>query len=411
MSKKYVANKFEIIGGTSSDVLLADGTLGSAPSGLELITDEGANTSYRLTNVPASDRDAFSGAVGYNVDVSLNDDRTVNTFTYGAEGNFGFVSGGNNYISGDYNTALGGGNQILGDSATSLSAGSTVMGFTNIINNYSYVSITSGFRNTVGVPANNGATGLVYFSSVLGAYNSMPQGRGSSMIGMGLLGSSSYTTIVGAGNVDLTTVPATDASSSFLNSSNPAFIVGVGTVDTTVGGGGVNNPTITRGNGFVVMRSGDVDFPKLTGTLIDAASATSAVTKGWVESKVPSDPILSVKVSLTAAQLKSLDTTEIEAIPNPGVGKFIKIHSAIWSFVWGTTPFDAVTLRLSQTCDNYATCPFDLNRTSDMLREGTYLPNTNLCPNSNVTVSGNFDSVLTGDSTVDVYISYQIITL
>ena len=409
MSKKYVANKFEIIGGTSSDVLLADGTLGSAPSGLELITDEGANTSYRLTNVPASDRDAFSGAVGYNVDVSSNDDRYTNAFTYGAEGDFGFVAGSNNYISGDNSTAFGGGNQIL---STSFNAASTVMGIYNVIDNYSYGTIVNGFRNIAGVPANNGSAGLVFHSTALGAYNSMPQGRGTAMIGMGLLGSSSYTTIVGAGNVDLTAIPATSASASFLNStSNPAFIVGIGTVDTTTGGGGVDTPTITRANGLSVMRTGDVDFPALTDTLINAASSTSAVTKGWVESKVPSDPILSVKVSLTAAQLKSLDTTEIEAIPNPGVGKFIKIHSAIWSFVWGTTPFDAVTLRLSQTCDNYATAPFTLDRTSDRLREGTYLTNTNLCPNSNVTVSGNFDSVLTGDSTVDIYISYQIITL
>ena len=121
--------------------------------------------------------------------------------------------------------------------------------------------------------------------------------------------------------------------------------------------------------------------------------------------------ILRTKVSLTAAQLKSLDTTEVVAIPNPGVGKFIKMHSTIWSFVWGTAPFDAVTLRLSQTCDNYVTAPFTLDRTSDMLRDGDFYSSTDFCPNSNVTVSANSDSVLTGDSTVDVYISYEIVTL
>ena len=257
-------------------------------TGLELITDEGANTSYRLTNVPASDRDAFSGSIGYNVDLSSNDDRYTNTWTYGAEGNFGFVAGSNNYISGENSTAFGGGNQII---ATSFNAASTVMGIYNVINNYSYGNIVNGFRNIVGVPTNNGASGLVYHSTALGAYNSMPQGRGTAMIGMGLLGSSSYTTIVGAGNVDLTAIPATNASSSFLNSaSNPAFIVGIGTIDTTVGGGGVDTPTITRANGFSVMRTGDVDLPALTDTLIDAAADTSAVTKGWVNNNLPTSP-------------------------------------------------------------------------------------------------------------------------
>jgi hypothetical protein len=409
MSKKYVANKFEITGGTSSDVLLADGTLGSAPSGLELITDEGANTSYRLTNVPASDRDAFSGLVGYNVDVSLNDDRYTNTFTYGAEGNFGFVAGCNNYISGEHNTALGSGNQIL---ETSYSEGLTVMGIRNTIDNYSYGTIVNGFLNTVGVPANDGANGLVFHSTALGAYNSMPQGRGTAMIGMGLLGSSSYTTIVGAGNVDLTAIPATDATSSFLNStSNPAFIVGIGTVDTTVGGGGISNPTITRANGLSVMRTGDVDFPSLTDTLIDAASDTSAVTKGWVESKVSSVSVTE-KHAFTAAQIKALNSAPIDLIPAAGAGTYIRLVMIDWKFNWGTTAFDGTRAQVKWGDNSLVlSAPFFFFETEDRFEGDASSSLLVRQENSKIYLTADADSVLTGDSTLDLYITYQIVTL
>mgnify|MGYP003624348615 CR=1 FL=1 len=630
------------------------------PSQLELFENEGDGNNWRVLGEKGPKLDfLYEG----NIDVSLVDPRTINTFLYGMLGRFGFMSGGNQQVGGEYSTAMGGGNQILGDLLTSFSAGSFVWGFTNIINEYNYVCKTGGFLNIMGEAGNNGSNGISFYSSINGAYNNMPSGRGSHMFGAGLLGSSAYTTIVGAANVDETLTRSRNVSNDG-GDLNPRFIVGIGDINTAGSG---FNPIITRRNGFVVMNSGDARFPNLTDILIEAASAQSAVTKGWVLGKIPDagsgleaitegntgwrligrdpnnfgdigdnavdfsnsdsasnlngstgqysatfglnnpnnmkstimggqnnldisslsvpgnfnlnvnnvisgasiqmgnslisnaifgerhiisepntnyffqctftsfvsggrnklygghgsahlgdmllsgapgltvvglanvdetvtvaqnqtngiagsnnprfivgcgtfssyDPlvagqassddsvlfrkngfvvwgtgdakfplltnpmidsanddsavtkgwvenkvtVLRTKVSLTSAQLQTIDSVEIEAIPNPGVGKFIKIHSAIWSFVWGTTPFDAVTLRLSQTCDNYATCPFTLSRTSDRLREGDYNTNTNLCPNSNLTVSGNFDSVLTGDSTVDVYISYEIITL
>ena len=142
-----------------------------------------------------------------------------------------------------------------------------------------------------------------------------------------------------------------------------------------------------------------------------------------VDSKDGQKPIVSITdperiqntvISLSAAQIKTLASAPVEAIANPGAGKFIRIVSALWNFTYGTTPFDSGNIpSLDQTCDSlYAICPFDIGITFDRFREGTYSLNQNFCPNTNLEIgmSGG-DSALTGDSTMKVYISYQIITV
>tara|TARA_R110000772_G_scaffold36098_4_gene86647 strand:+ start:6054 stop:7637 length:1584 start_codon:yes stop_codon:yes gene_type:complete len=144
-----------------------------------------------------------------------------------------------------------------------------------------------------------------------------------------------------------------------------------------------------------------------TGVTVDSSDSQRPIV-----SITDTERIQNTTVSLSAAQIKSIASANIEAVANPGAGKFIRILSAVWNYTYGTAPFDAITLRLDQTCDaGYATCPFSMDTGFSRNREGTYALNQDFCPNSNLYIDAGADSVATGDGTMKVYISYQIITV
>lgn len=129
--------------------------------------------------------------------------------------------------------------------------------------------------------------------------------------------------------------------------------------------------------------------------------------------------ILNTKVSLTAAQIKTISTIPISVIPAPGAGKVIEIISAFLKFNYGTVPFDASFLNYSLslytiTADNrqFKTANNILNRTSSTFETFDKLPSApdQLAENKAIVVEGNDDSTV-GDSTIDLYINYRIITL
>ncbi len=134
----------------------------------------------------------------------------------------------------------------------------------------------------------------------------------------------------------------------------------------------------------------------------------------YVASQVSAGAILSVKVSLTASQIKSLGTTPIDAIAAPGAGKYIRVTDCDGWLTWGSVAFDDNPITLTavgagdvQALDDYSL----LAKTSTTNnRFGVYETVDPYVENAKLQVTGT-DSVLTGDSTVDLYISYQIITL
>jgi hypothetical protein len=128
--------------------------------------------------------------------------------------------------------------------------------------------------------------------------------------------------------------------------------------------------------------------------------------------------IKKVKVSLTAAQINNIGTTPIVAIASQGVGTVIDIINAKYKLNWGTVAFDSNTLFLqcvgaSAGLGSQNFLPLNiLSETSNIFQKGAQAQSqvNNLIPNAAIEVIGK-DSVAVGDSTIDIYITYEIITL
>ena len=118
------------------------------------------------------------------------------------------------------------------------------------------------------------------------------------------------------------------------------------------------------------------------------------------------------KVSLTAAQIKAIGTTPIDIIPAQGVGTVISIISMTFRGNWGTVAFDSNTLDIGY--DGGATWRvnggFFVSFTANTISHQANYQSVAMLENTKMVVIGT-DSVATGDSTVDVYITYEIITV
>ncbi len=123
--------------------------------------------------------------------------------------------------------------------------------------------------------------------------------------------------------------------------------------------------------------------------------------------------IQTVKVSLTASEIKNLGTTPIDAIPAQGAGKVTIVTQMMVKATWGSVAFDNNNLSLIQNTGNVwiFNSPFPLDFTSDKYLVFVMSAiTTSLTTNVKTQITG-IDSVATGDSTIDVYITYAVITL
>jgi hypothetical protein len=136
----------------------------------------------------------------------------------------------------------------------------------------------------------------------------------------------------------------------------------------------------------------------------------------------PSNTI-SAKVTLTATQIKALSTTPIEIISATGTGTAVDVLSIALRFNYGTTVFNHGTsdykLAVYPTTESvtFVSAPI-LNATTstftNMYRnEITNNADIQLVENDDIVIACNntVSDATTGDSTIDVYINYRIITL
>ena len=127
--------------------------------------------------------------------------------------------------------------------------------------------------------------------------------------------------------------------------------------------------------------------------------------------------ILHKKVSLTASQIRTANSVPVSLISAPGDGKVIEVLSASVNFQYGSVAFDSWSTAFGLQINTAATYQFTangyLNGTSNVfaLIGVNYSNTTKLVANEplNFVLLGADATV--GDSTMDIYINYRIITL
>ncbi len=131
-------------------------------------------------------------------------------------------------------------------------------------------------------------------------------------------------------------------------------------------------------------------------------------------SQVEAVSVRRVSLTLTASEIKAIGTTPIELIPAGGAGTVINVLSVVFRFNWNSVAFDANALdvKTSGAGTNIFNSAFTLDRTSNTTGRATSVSVAldDLIENIKIVIDGT-DSVATGNSTVDVYAVYEVITL
>ena len=160
-----------------------------------------------------------------------------------------------------------------------------------------------------------------------------------------------------------------------------------------------------------------------TGTAATTIGANVAFLGVDADGNVMDVPLVNttqrIKVSLSAAQIQALNTTPIEIIPNPGVGFALNIISSKYKLNFGTTAFDTASFislypsSLSINDGQSLTNTGNITSSSNVFNKMAIWDDntvTNIVENNSILVSSDADSV-GGDSTVDIYVTYEVITL
>jgi hypothetical protein len=165
------------------------------------------------------------------------------------------------------------------------------------------------------------------------------------------------------------------------------------------------------GAGCIVLEGADITAG--SDTVSEAGDSVDAILREMV--RLFNSRISTVKISLTAAQIKDLNTTPILAIASPGVGKALVVTSVNTKYNYNTAAFTSSTLSIyADTLSvDQGTTPANFlqltaNRFSKIDLDGT--SGTSIIEDKGIYIKANADSA-SGDSTIDVYITYETITI
>ena len=127
--------------------------------------------------------------------------------------------------------------------------------------------------------------------------------------------------------------------------------------------------------------------------------------------------ILTKKISLAAVQILNAGTVPVVLVAATGAGTFIEVVSASYNFVYGATAFDSslATFELitnTATAEQFKSASI-LNGTSNVFSKffQNSSTSTQLVDNEPLNFALTGTDATVGDSTMDLYINYRIITL
>ena len=172
------------------------------------------------------------------------------------------------------------------------------------------------------------------------------------------------------------------------------------------------------GNGKVYTNAGTPASPSFQDINDVATSeiADEAVTRAKLSAVMQTSVPYTVKKSITSPQLLALNTTPIEVIAAPGAGKAIQVLGAFIAYTYVTAAYATNTTLLL----------VNENGTNEIATDGGSLISDTANNKGYMTISGGLNSIVTNDAvvietqtgdptagsgTIDVYVTYQIITL
>lgn len=175
-----------------------------------------------------------------------------------------------------------------------------------------------------------------------------------------------------------------------------------------------------------VAMSGDVHISNTGATTIQAGAVTgSKIANNGVDfAQLALDVAATATVSLTAAQIIAMYTTPVQLIAAPGSGKLVLIDSILWDIAFGTMQFTAGGAIQAQygntthgagpaasgsiaaaTLNGVAASGFVANSSGAATLNA---PAT--VENTAVYISNATQAFATGDSTVNLYVRYRIVS-
>lgn len=176
----------------------------------------------------------------------------------------------------------------------------------------------------------------------------------------------------------------------------------------------------TRVGGFLEdLNSNKVNIDKISNNIAsDAASVTKVPTVKEVVDYVAasSGSVINAKVSLTSAEILNLFTTPKVAILAPGVGKIIRILGVTFKYNFGTIAYSTNSLRVVLNSSIAISITNILNGSSSSSLNTSPLTSLGSVAfadweNQSIKIDVLAQNPTAGDGTVEVYISYTIITL
>ena len=179
----------------------------------------------------------------------------------------------------------------------------------------------------------------------------------------------------------------------------------VAEVDTAYGNDTINSFQLAT-CAWVIANS---DLPVLeviegTGVTVDSSDSQRPIVS------ITGQTLKTKEVSITAAQIETLNSSPVVLFPTVS-GTIISINQVILVFNWGSVAFDNSDLFFEYGAGSGESSIFINNILNDTANGTALLSNSNDVylsgdPNVDLVLTADSDSTTTGDSTIDLYISY-----